>query len=103
MSNANVDKYQNKYLPHSRSETDLTCIINDIFIYLDNKAPCYLVLLYINSAFDTPNTILFPLDLIKLVYIVFHSWFIYFISSRTSSVKINSSLSPPYVNIHGVP
>ena len=26
-----------------------------------------------------------------------------FVSYRTSSVKINSSLSPPYVNIHGVP
>ena len=26
-----------------------------------------------------------------------------FVSSRTTSVKINSSLSPPYVNIHGVP
>ena len=26
-----------------------------------------------------------------------------FVSSRTSSVKINSSLSPPYVNMHGVP
>ena len=32
-----------------------------------------------------------------------HSWFMYFFSSRTYSVKINSSLSPPYVNIHGVP
>ena len=27
----------------------------------------------------------------------------YFVSSRISSVKINSSLSPPYVNIHGIP
>ena len=27
----------------------------------------------------------------------------YFVSSRTSSVKINSSLSPPYFNIDGVP
>ena len=27
----------------------------------------------------------------------------FFVSSRTSSVKINSSLSPHYVNIHGVP
>ena len=40
-----------------------------------------------------------------LVYIPWsiRSWFIYFISSRTSSVKINSSLFPPYVNIHGDP
>ena len=27
----------------------------------------------------------------------------YFISFRTSSVNINSSLTPPYINIHGVP
>ena len=27
----------------------------------------------------------------------------YFISSRTYSVKINSSLSPHYINIHGIP
>ena len=27
----------------------------------------------------------------------------YFVSSRTSSVNINYSLSPPYVNIYGVP
>ena len=27
----------------------------------------------------------------------------YFVSSRTYSVKINSSLSPTYFNIHGVP
>ena len=59
---------KNAYLPHRSTETALTLITNDIIIYLDNKAPCYLVLLYISSAFDTVNTILFPLDLIKLVY-----------------------------------
>ena len=31
-----------------------------------------------------------------------HSWFICFVSSIISSVKINSSLSSPYVNIHKV-
>ena len=39
----------------------------------------------------------------KLVYVQVHSWFMYFDSSRTSSVKINSSLYPPYIIIHGVP
>ena len=42
--NAIVDKYQSAYL---------TLIINDIIIYLDNKTPCYIVLLYLSSAFDT--------------------------------------------------
>ena len=37
------------------------------------------------------------------IYDQVHSWFMYFDSARTSSVKINSSLSPPYFNIHCVP
>ena len=39
-----VDKYQSAYL---------TLIINDILIYLDNKAPCYIILLYLSSICDT--------------------------------------------------
>ena len=53
MSNAIVDIYQSAYLPHRITEVVLTLIINDILIYLDNKAPCYLILLYLSSAFDT--------------------------------------------------
>ena len=37
-SNAIVDK-KSAYLPHHSTETALTLIINDILIYLDNKAP----------------------------------------------------------------
>ena len=37
------------------------------------------------------------------IYGQFRIWFMSFVSSRTYSVKINSSLSPAYVNIHGVP
>ena len=54
MSNAIVDKYQSAYLPRRSTENFLTLIINDILIYLDNKSPCYLVLLYLSSTFDTP-------------------------------------------------
>ena len=46
-----VVKYQSAYLPHRSTETALTLIINeinDILIYLDNKAPRYLVLLYLS-------------------------------------------------------
>ena len=43
-SNAIVDKYQSAYLPHRSTETALTLIINEILIYLGNKAPFYLVL-----------------------------------------------------------
>ena len=48
-----VDKYQSAYLSHRSTEIALTFIINDIFIYLGNKAPCYLVLLNLSSAFYT--------------------------------------------------
>ena len=46
-SNYIVDKYQSAllYLPHRSTETALILIINDILTSLDNKAPCYLVLL----------------------------------------------------------
>ena len=57
--NAIIDKYQMAYL---------TLIINDIIIYLDNKAACYIILLYLSSAFDTLDAIYFLLDLIKLEY-----------------------------------
>ena len=70
MSNAIVEKYQNAYIPHRSNEIALTLTINDILIYLDNKAPCYLVLLYLSSAFDTFYILLFLLDLMKLVYMV---------------------------------
>ena len=52
MYNIIVDKYQSAYLPHRSTETALTLIINNIIISLDNKAPCYLVQLYLSSAFD---------------------------------------------------
>ena len=97
-----IDKYQSAYLPHRSTEIALTFIINDILIYLSNKAPCYLVLLNVSSAFDTLdyNIISIVLNEISL-HGQIHSWFMYFVSSRTSSVQINSSLSPPYFKIDG--
>ena len=48
-----VDKYQSAYLPHRSTEIALNFIINDILIYLGNKAPCYLILLNLSSTFVT--------------------------------------------------
>ena len=102
-SNAIVDKYQSAYLPHRSTETALTLIINDILISLDNKAPCYLVLIDLSSAFNTLDHNILSIRLNEIgIYGQVHSWFMSFVSSITSSVKINSSLSPNYVNIHGV-
>ena len=91
-------------LPHRSTETALTLIINDILISLDNKAPCYLVLLDFSSAFDTLDHNILSIRFNEIgIYGQVHSWCMSFVSSRTSSMKINSSLSPPYVNMHGVP
>ena len=62
-----VDTYQSANLPHRSTEIALTFIINDIFIYLDNKAPCYLVLLNLSSAFDTLDYNIISI-VMKLVY-----------------------------------
>ena len=99
-----VDKYQSAYLPHRSTEIALTFIINDILIYLCNKAPCYLVLLNLSSAFDTLDYNILSIGLNEInIHGQIHSWCMYFVSSRTSSVKLKSSLSPPYLNIDGVP
>ena len=101
-SNAIVDKYQSAYLPHRSTETVLrnrkfTFIIYDILIYLDNNASCYLVLLYLSSAFDTLDHNIISIGLNDIgIHGHIHSWFMYFVSSITYSVNINSSLSPPY-------
>ena len=90
--NAIVDKYQSAYL---------TLIINDILIYLDNKAPCYIVLIYLSSNFDILDHNILSIGLNEFeIHCQVKSWFMYIVSSRTYSVNINSSLSPPYFNIH---
>ena len=99
-----VDKYQSAYLPHRSTEIAFTFIINDILIYLGNKAPYYLVLLNLSSAFDTLDYNILSIGLNEIIiHGQIHSWFMYFVSSRSSSVKINSSLSPPYFNKQGIP
>ena len=64
-SNDIVDKYQSAYLPHRSTETALTLIINDILISLDNKATCYLILIYLSSAFDTLDH-----NILSIIYIL---------------------------------
>ena len=62
----------------------------------------YKIILIINI--DTLDHNILSIILNELrIYRQVHSWFMSFVSSRTSSVKINSSLSSPYVNIHSVP
>ena len=81
-----------------------TFMINDILIYLGNKASCYIVLLNLSSACDSLDYNILFIGLNEIsIHSQIHSLFMYFVSPRTSSVKINSSLYPPYFNIDGVP
>ena len=77
MSNAIVDMYQSAYLPHHSTETVLNLIINDILILLDNNVPCYLVLLYLSSGFDTLDYNILSIGLNEIsIHGQIHSWFI---------------------------
>ena len=62
------------------------------------------MLLDLSSDFDTlDHNIIFRVLNDICIHGQVYNWFMYFISSITYSMKINSSLSPPYFNIHGVP
>ena len=75
-----VDKYQSAYLPHRSTETALTFIINDILIYLGDKASCYLVLLNLSSDFDTLDYNILSIRLNEIsIHGKIHSWFMYFV------------------------
>ena len=103
MSNVIVDKYQSAYLTHRSTETSITLIINDILISLDNKASYYLALIDLSSSFNTLDHNILSIRLNGIgIYGQVNIWFMFFVSSRTYSVYINLTLSPPYVNIHGV-
>ena len=54
-TNSIIYKIHSAYLPHRSTEKALNLIINYLLLSLDNKAPCYLVLLDLYSAFETLN------------------------------------------------
>ena len=79
MSNSIVDKYQSAYHPHHSTETAITFMMNNILIYLDNKAPYYLVLLYLYSDFDTLDHNILSIGLNEIgIHGQVHSWFMYY-------------------------
>ena len=74
-----IDKYQSACLPHRSTEIALTFYINDISIYLSNKAPCYLLLLHLSSAFDTLDYNILSIGLNEIsIHGQIHSWFYVF-------------------------
>ena len=77
---------------------------HDFVLSLMTSLKTNLVLLDLCSNFYTPDNIIISIRLNEIgIYGKVHSWFMSFVSARTSSVKINSSLSPRNVNIHSVP
>ena len=62
------------------------------------------MLLDLSSAYDSLDHNIISIRLNEIgIYGQVNNWFMSLVSSRTSSVKIKSSLYPLYVNIHGVP
>ena len=103
-TNSIIDKFKSAYLPHLSTESALHIIINDLLLSLDNKAPCYHLLLDLSSAFDTLNHDIIALRLNQIgIHGQVHSWFMSFFSLRSYTVKINSSFSTPFISTHGVP
>ena len=103
-SNNIVDCFQSAYLPHRSTETALNLIISEILLFLDVKSPCYLVLLDLSCVFDSLNLRILSFRLSEIgINGKVLNWFNSFVSNRSSSVKINSSLSAPFVHSCGVP
>ena len=99
-----ADCFQSAYLPHRSTETALNLIFSDILLSLDTKCPCYLILLDLSCAFDSLNLTILSYRLREIgINGQVLNWFMSFVSNRTSSVKINSSLSQPFTNSYGVP
>ena len=103
-SNNIVDCFQSAYLPHRRTETALNIIISEILLSLDAKSTWYLVLLDLSCAFDSLNLQMFSFRLREIgINGQVLNWFNSFVSNIFSSVKMNSSLSVPFVHSCGVP
>ena len=79
-TNSIIDKFQNAYLLHRSTESALNLIINDLLLSLENKAPYYLVLLELSSAFDTLNHDILALRLNEIgIHGQVHRWFMVYV------------------------
>ena len=97
--------YQSAYKPGHSTETTLLKIKNDIHLNLAEGKPTALVLLDLSAAFDTID----HKQLLQCLSSQFGfselalKWFHSYISNRTQSVKINTSISQPKSLTCGVP
>ena len=88
--------FQSAYIPHKSTESALTLINSDLLSGLNNNRGSILILLDMSSAFDTldHNVLTSRLSTIGITCIALN-WFTYYISNRSSTVRINSHSSPP--------
>ena len=112
ISNYIVDCFQSAYLPNRSTETAINIVLNDIILYMDNKASYYLVLLNLSSAFDTLNHSILSYRLREIgIHGQVHNckccsaqpWLISFVSNRIYSINIMTYLSTPFYHTHCAP
>ena len=88
-SNTIVDCFQSAYLPQCSTATALNLIISEILLSLDDKSPCYLVMLDLSCVFDSLNLHILSFRLREIgingqVLNLFNS----FVSNRSSSLQL---------------
>ena len=97
--------FQSAYIKHHSTESALLNIQNDILLNMAKGSVTALPLLDLSAAFDTiGHTIL--LDRLNVYYGISElalGWFKSYLSGRTHSVKVGSTLSHPAVLHYGVP
>ena len=97
--------FQSVYRKHHSTESALLNIHNDILLNMAKGSVTALTLLDLSTAFDTiDHTIL--LDRLNVYYGISElalGWFKSYLSGRTHSVKVDSTLSHRAVLQHGVP
>ena len=97
--------FQSAYRKHHSTESALLNIHNDILLNMTKGSVTALTVLDLSAAFDTiDHTIL--LDRLNVYYGISElalGWFKSYLSGRTHSVKVDSTLSHPAVLEYGIP
>jgi hypothetical protein len=98
------DIHQSAYRAHHSCETALTYLLNSVFLACDSRKVTVLVMLDLTAAFDTVDHSILCHKLASLgVSGDALAWISSYLSQRSQSVQIRSSLSSPKPVVCGVP